>query len=102
MLKMFVPTFATVEVTAPVFALSTATSTSGSEKPAGTPASHTLGVGRPSSIQCVPFHWTITPTAGAGGRPGSLGGLGGEGPPNAVTAWAPTIVVRFPASSTLT
>src|SRR5438093_12961080 len=102
MLNMFVPTFETLEVTAPVFALSTATSTSGREKPAGTPASHTLGVGSPSSIQWVPFHWTITPTAGAGGRPGSMGGFGGDGPPNAVTVWAPMSEVRLPASSTLT
>src|SRR5882672_1354067 len=100
--KLFVPTSETVEETAPVFAFRIATSTSGREKPGGKPASQIFGEGRPSSIQCDPFHCTITPTAGAAGSEESLGGLGGEGPPRAVTRDAPTIEVRFPPSSTVT
>src|SRR5258705_5949997 len=101
MLKLFVPTPEAVELTAPVLAFTTATSTSGSENPEGMPASQVLGAGSPSSIQCVPSHCTITPTAGAAGSVESLGGSGGDGPPSALTVWAPTIVVWFPASRTV-
>src|SRR3954469_4900053 len=101
MLKRFVPTSDTVPVTAPVFAFSTARSASGSENPGGTPASQILA-GEPSSTQCEPFHCTMTPTAGAGGSEGFMGGFGGEGPPSADTLAAPTMVVRFPASRTPT
>src|SRR5678809_898760 len=90
-LKLFVPTSEIVDATAPVLAFSTATSTSGSENPGGNPASQVFA-GAPSSTQCAPFHCTITPTAGAGGSEGSIGGLGAEGPPSAVTRGAPTMV----------
>src|SRR5689334_8714504 len=102
MLKRLVPTSDTVLVTAPVFAFSTDTSASGSENPDGMAASQTLGVGNLSSTQWLPFHWTITPTAGAGGSDPLIGGFGGDGPPSAATALAPIAVERFPASSTET
>src|SRR5258705_13980533 len=96
MLKLFVPTPEPVELTAPVLAFTTATSTSGSENPEGMPASQVLGAGSPSSIQCVPSHCTITPTAGAAGGVEYFGGAGGGGPPPAWAGRGRTPGVWFP------
>src|SRR5258705_14015236 len=96
MLKLFVPTPEPVELTAPVLAFTTATSTSGSENPEGMPASQVLGAGSPSSIQCVPSHCTITPTAGAAGGGGNIGGRAGGGPPRPRSGWGPNNVGLFP------
>src|ERR1044072_496475 len=53
-----------------------------------------------SSRHSVPFHFTIRPVLGAGGRPGASGGLGGGKPPLAVTSASLTTVVWLPDSKT--